>query len=99
MLRHNDVNTSSHFRTAPQNTPALQTPIRRLPFAVGDTAELPVVVVDPETLGVRRVVQRYTRLTERSWRYVNTESGFEVVLDVDEHGVVLDYPGEFRRAS
>lgn len=74
-------------------------PIRRLPFAVGDTAELPVVMIDPETLEVRRVVQRYTRLADRSWRYTNVDSGFEVVLDVDEHGLVIDYPAGFRRVS
>ena len=37
-------------------------PIRRLPLLEGDAAELPVVHVDPETLEVRPVVQRYTRL-------------------------------------
>lgn len=72
-------------------------PIRRLPVEVGDTVELPVVWVDPETLEVAPVVQRYTRLASHRWRYENTTTGFATEFDVDEHGVVLDYPGQFRR--
>ena len=72
-------------------------PIRRLPVEVGDTVELPVVWVNPETLEVAPVVQRYTRLSSHRWRYENTASGFSTEFDVDEHGVVLDYPGQFRR--
>jgi len=72
-------------------------PIRRLPLLEGHTAELPVVMIDVETLEVRAVVQRYTRLGTHSWRYENTESGYTADLEVDEHGVVLDYPTEFRR--
>jgi hypothetical protein len=60
-------------------------PIRRLPLEVGHTAELPVVMVDPETLEVRSVVQRYTRIDTHRWRYENTETGYSVEL-VDEHG-------------
>ena len=74
-------------------------PIRRLPLLEGHTAELPVVHVDTDTLEVRAVVQRYTRLGSRSWRCVDTESGASVDLEVDEHGVVLDYPEQFRRMS
>lgn len=72
-------------------------PIRRLPLDVGHTAELPVAVVDPETLEARAVLQRYTRMGTHRWRHENTETGFTVDLDVDEHGVVLDYPELFRR--
>lgn len=74
-------------------------PIRRLPLRDGDTAELPVVFVDPDTLEVRPARQRYTRLGDRRWRYENLGTGYRVDLEVDEHGLVLDYPGEFRRLS
>ena len=74
-------------------------PIRRLPLLEGHTAELPVVTIDVETLEVRAVVQRYTRLSSHSWRYENTETGFTVDLEVDQHGIVVDYPDEFRRVS
>jgi hypothetical protein len=74
-------------------------PIRRLPLLEGHTAEIPVVFVDPETLDVRPVMQRYTRLHDRSWQCENMDNGFTVLLEVDEHGLVHDYPGEFRRVS
>jgi uncharacterized protein len=79
-------------------------PIHRLPLLEGHAAELPVVHVDTETLEVRPVAQRYTRLTRDArrhdtWRYDNLDTGYSVDLEVDEHGLVLDYPGEFRRLS
>jgi hypothetical protein len=74
-------------------------PIRRLPLQEGDAAEVPVVHVDPETLEVRPVMQRYTRLTSHTWRYENLDSGSVAELEVDEHGLVRDYPDEFRRLS
>jgi hypothetical protein len=73
-------------------------PIRRLPLEIGDSAELAVVYVDPETLEVRPLRQRYVRRAAHRWGYANLESGFEVDFDVDEYGLVIDYPGQWRRA-
>jgi hypothetical protein len=39
--------------------------------------------------------QRYTRLADR--RYLYGSSGFAVELEVDEHGLVIDYPPYWRR--
>ena len=72
-------------------------PIRRLPLLEGHTAELPVVYVDPETLEVRKAVQRYTRVSSHQWRFESVDSGFTADLEVDEFGLVLDYPSLFRR--
>jgi len=74
-------------------------PIRRLPLLEGHTADLPVAYVDTDTLDVRPVQQRYTRRGSHLWRYENTESALSGDLAVDEHGLVMDYPGEFRRVS
>ena len=71
-------------------------PIRRLLLDVDEGAEILVARVDHETLGVVPERQRYTRLAERRWRYWD-ESGYTVDLDVDEHGLVVDYPDLFRR--
>lgn len=71
-------------------------PIRRLRIEVGDTAEIKVARVDHETLEVVPELQRYTRLSLSLWRYED-ESGFTAELPVDDHGLVLDYPGLFRR--
>jgi len=74
-------------------------PIRRLPLLVGHTAELPVVVVDPETLDVRAETHRYTRLDSHRWRFEQMRIGDSVEFDVDEHGLLLDHPGLFRRVD
>ena len=72
-------------------------PIRRLPLLVGDSADLRVVTVDVETLAVQVAAHRYTRLDTHRWRFGHGEDSTE--FDVDEHGLLLDLPGRFRRLS
>jgi uncharacterized protein len=57
--------------------------------------------VDPETLSVVPSRQRYLRLAERLWRFelVDDPDGFNAELEVDEDGLVLDYPGLFQRVG
>jgi hypothetical protein len=72
-------------------------PIRRLPLQVGDAAELPVVSIDVETLGVRPVMQRYSRLDTHRWSVAQGHESVE--FDVDAYGLVIDQPGRFRRVA
>ncbi len=72
-------------------------PIRRLQLDVGHAADLSTAVVDVETLGVVPVRQRYHHVRERRFAYANLDSGFETEFDVDEYGLVHDYPDHFRR--
>ncbi len=72
-------------------------PIRRLPLHVGDSAELPVVTVDVETLEVQPATHRYFRLDTHRWAFEHGDDSVE--FDVDQHGLVLDLPGRFRRVS
>ncbi len=72
-------------------------PIRRLGLDVGGEAEVTAAMVDVETLGVVPVRQRYQRLTARRFEYANLDSGYAVELDVDEYGLVHDYPDLYRR--
>ena len=72
-------------------------PIRRLPLHVGDSAELPVVTVDVETLAVRPATHRYMRLDTHRWAFAHDDQSVE--FEVDQHGLLLDYPGRFRRLS
>lgn len=74
-------------------------PIRRLPLHEGHAAELPVVSIDPETLGVRPDLQRYTRIGSHRWLFEQVETGRSAELEVDEFGLVLDYPALFRRLT
>lgn len=73
-------------------------PIRRAPLAVGERREFRMAWVDGPALTVHAQAQAYTRLAD--WRYLFESldgSGFQVELPVDEDGIVLDYPGLFRR--
>ncbi len=79
-------------------TPSTNTlPIRRLELEVGQHADLVVAWVRFPDLAVVRSDQRYTRLTENTYRY---ESGsFRRDIEVDELGLVTSYPGLFVRES
>ncbi|HEV7679495.1 MAG TPA: putative glycolipid-binding domain-containing protein [Candidatus Dormibacteraeota bacterium] len=72
-------------------------PVRRLRLALGASVEIAVAFVLLPSLEVRRVRQRYTRVSDMSYRYEGLESGFTTVLRVDGEGLVIDYPGLGRR--
>lgn len=80
-------------------------PIRALGLAIGAAATIAIASVDVDTLGITVSEQCYERLAARRWRVstrarqadVGAEVGLDVELDVDEHGLVLDLPGRFRR--
>nr|PZN19679.1 MAG: hypothetical protein DIU80_21220 [Chloroflexota bacterium] len=73
-------------------------PIRREPLAVGERRQFRMAWVSAPDLTVRPLPQAYTRLSDRLYRYESLSgSGFQADLSVDEDGIVLDYPGLFRR--
>lgn len=73
-------------------------PIRRLGLGDGQAAELNVVYIEAPQLKPRPMRQGYERRDARHYLYRNLEgSGFQALLEVDEHGLVLDYPTLFRR--
>lgn len=75
-------------------------PIRRAPLAVGERREFRMVWVDGPQLSLQAQRQAYTRLADRLYRFESLDgSGFVVDLPVDDEGVVLDYPGLFRRVT
>ena len=76
-------------------------PIRRLPLNVGDAAELSILSIDVESLGVVPVRHVYERAGERTWRVTthDTTHVTTVEFDVDEHGVPLDVAERFRRTG
>lgn len=81
-------------------TPFTKTlPIRRLPLLDGDTAELPVVMIDPDTLEVRSDLHRYTRLGAHCWLHARADDTHVTEFEVDQFGLVVDYPELFRRVS
>jgi uncharacterized protein len=73
-------------------------PIRRLGLVAGAAAELAVVYVRAPELSVELDRQRYTCVEPlRRYRYEAVDGSFSAELEVDAHGLVLTYPGLFRR--
>ena len=63
------------------------------------TATQRVATVDVETLDIQPVTQRYSRLDTHRWRLEQTATGESIEFDVDEFGLVIDYPERFRRVD
>lgn len=85
-------------------TPATNTlPIKRLKLREHESREIVVAYVPlPDQIEgdflPRRAEQRYTCLTlDQRYRYEGLFRGFTAELEVDEVGLVLDYPDTFRR--
>ncbi|HEU5438421.1 MAG TPA: putative glycolipid-binding domain-containing protein [Ktedonobacterales bacterium] len=78
-------------------------PIRRLALRPGQSADVLVAYVSVPGLSVRPARQRYTCLEQTAdgglYRYENLESGFTADLRVDAQGLVLEYPGYWKRVQ
>jgi uncharacterized protein len=75
-------------------------PIRRLTLAAGASAEIDVVYVRTPALSVELDRQRYICIEPlRRYRYEAVDGSFSADLEVDDAGLVLTYPGLFRRRS
>lgn len=72
-------------------------PIRRLGLQPSQSRELQVAYVDVPTLLLDRRPQGYERLAEQRYRFRSLDSDFVRDLDVDGAGLVVHYPGLFRR--
>jgi hypothetical protein len=75
-------------------------PLRRQALGPGERRLFRMAWVSAPELTVQPKPQAYTRLAERLYRFESLDgSGFEAELPLDEHGIVLDYPGLFRRVG
>lgn len=87
-------------------TPATNTlPIRRLMLAASESRDIAVAYIPlPSQIAgpfrPMRAAQRYTCIVPgRTYRYEGLFRRFTADLDVDEVGLVLDYPETFRRVT
>jgi hypothetical protein len=81
-------------------TPLTNTlPIRRLRLPAGGSAEILAVYVNVDARTVTAVPQRYTHLDGAglAGRYRYEAGSFRADITVDAGGLVLDYPGYWRR--
>lgn len=75
-------------------------PILREPMAVGERREFRMAWINALDLTFVAQPQAYTRTAERVYLFENLDgSGFKAELPVDGAGLVLDYPGLFRRVE
>ncbi|HKZ07280.1 MAG TPA: putative glycolipid-binding domain-containing protein [Methylomirabilota bacterium] len=73
-------------------------PIRRLNLRAGESADLRMVYIVMPQGGVTISPQRYTCLeARRRYRYQSLDSDFVAEVEVDADGLVVTYPGLFRR--
>jgi uncharacterized protein len=86
------------------HTPFTNTlPIRRLALTPGESADLLVAYLTVPELTIRPAQQRYTCLSLTTsggvYRYEGLENNFTADLPVDAQGLVVDYPGIWKRAE
>lgn len=72
-------------------------PIRRLKLGPRQSAEIVTVYILAPALTLTTDPQRYTRLDGRRYRYESLDSDFTRDIEVDSRGLVVTYPGLFRR--
>jgi hypothetical protein len=68
-------------------------PIRRLQLAIGHRAQVRAAWVRFPRFDVEVLEQHYTRLADDRYLYESAGGAFRRELRVDEHGLVLEYPG------
>jgi hypothetical protein len=72
--------------------------IRRLNLPIGaKSGVLTMAWVRFPELTIEPLRQEYERLAERQYRYRSRDGSFQALLDVDEHSLVIDYEGIWRR--
>jgi hypothetical protein len=73
-------------------------PIRRLKLRAGQSAEIVTVYILAPALTLATDPQRYTCLEPlKRYRYESIDSDFTREIEVDRRGLVVAYPGLFRR--
>lgn len=73
-------------------------PVRRMPFAKGEAREFSMLWMPVDTLDPIVDKQRYTCLTPgRTFRYEAVDGSFTADVDFDPYGLVMNYPGLFKR--
>jgi hypothetical protein len=73
-------------------------PVRRLKLRAGQSAEIVTVYILAPALTLTSDPQRYTCLEPlKRYRYESIDSDFTRDIEVDSRGLVVTYPGLFRR--
>jgi uncharacterized protein len=68
-------------------------PVHRLSLPVGEEVVAAAVYVRALDLSVTRLDQTYRRRGDRTFDYVSEGGAFRAVLEYDDAGLIVDYPG------
>ena len=68
-------------------------PVHRLDLPAGEQVAASAVYVRALDLSVTRLDQTYRRIGDRTFDYTSEGGSFRAVLEYDEAGLVVDYPG------
>ena len=74
-------------------------PINRLNLTQDQTQEIQVIYLDLLAQEIKPVRQKYVRLSSLQYHYENVPNDFEAIIQVDESGLVVDYPLLFVQAA
>jgi len=74
-------------------------PINRLALRNGESRKIRVIYFNILEQKVLPVFQKYTRLSDATYKYENIPNDFEATITVDEQGLVVDYPALFQRTA
>jgi hypothetical protein len=72
-------------------------PINRLKLKIGQKQEIDVIYIDILSNSVKNVQQRYQCTAANQYRYENMANHFEAEIQVDDLGLIIDYPQLFKR--
>jgi uncharacterized protein len=72
-------------------------PINRLNLSEKEGEQIKVLYVDVLGRKMMPVQQQYTKLSQTDYKYENVPNDFESVIVVDDLGLVVKYPGLFKR--
>jgi hypothetical protein len=74
-------------------------PIRRLNLGIGQAADVKAAWLRFPTFKLEPLPQRYSRLSEHTYRYESAGGRFVADLNVNRAGFVVDYPGLWKAES
>ena len=74
-------------------------PVNRLKLHTNDERQIQVIYVDVLKRKIKQIRQKYTRLSNTVYLYENVPNDFEAKIEVDELGLVVDYPVLFVRTA
>lgn len=72
-------------------------PVRRLRIPKGASEEITVLYFKLPEGEFYPMQQRYTNLDDRFYKYENVDGEYSTVIELDEEGMVVYYPGRWQR--